>query len=298
MMRLDVRSLRYCGSENLKPLHPLSVENLSFAENTSTALIGSNGAGKSTLLGAILGFRLDFEVRASLNGIAYTNTALPLRTKLGYSAPSLNFPSKLKAKDLVKFYQSIYGSCQLGFFSQNLLSKLYDSLSDGQKQRLKLDLSLGHNPDLLILDEPESSLDEPTIMRVAEVISARNKDKKTSLIATHNASVLESCERVLCLHQGQVIQHATLAEVIMALLGDLALEISYENETECKDIAQTLKDKYQLTMRLDAQRDVFFGTTALKDCLELPPLSTKRMGLNLRPTKAQDLLLALDHWGT
>ncbi len=162
---------------------------------------------------------------------------------------------------------------------------------------MKLDLSLGHHPDLLILDEPESSLDEPTTQRVAESISARNQDSRTTLVATHNASVLESCARVLCLHQGQVIQHGSLAEVIEALLGDLALEVCYENEAECESIAQTLKDKYLLTMRLDTQHAVFFGNTALKECLELEPLSHKRMGLNLRPTKAQDLLLALNHWG-
>ncbi|WP_162982684.1 ATP-binding cassette domain-containing protein [Helicobacter vulpis] len=295
-MPLNIHTLHYCGSENLKPLHPLSVENLSFAEHTSTALIGSNGAGKSTLLGALLGFRPDFALQASLNGIAYANTTPPLRAKVGYSAPSINFPAGLKAKDLVKFYEHIYGSCQLDFFAQDLLSKLYDSFSDGQKQRLKLDLSLGHNPDLLILDEPESSLDEPTIMRVAEAISARNKDKKTSLIATHNAAILQSCTRVLCLHRGRILQHGTLTEGILTLLGDLALEVSYENEAECQDITQTLKDKYQLTMRLDSQHAIFFGTTALKDCLREPPLSTKRMGLDLRPTKAQDLLLALNHW--
>ncbi|WP_104726116.1 ATP-binding cassette domain-containing protein [Helicobacter felis] len=296
-MQLTLQSLRYCGSEKLKPLYPLCVENLSFAERTSTALIGSNGAGKSTLLGALLGFRLDFEVQASLNGIAYTNTTPPLRAQIGYSAPSLNFPPGLKAKDLLDFYQSSHGTCPLKFFPKNLLSKPYDSFSDGQKQRLKLDLSLGHNPDLLILDEPESSLDEPTIMRVAEAISVRNQVQKTSLIATHNATILENCARVLCLHQGQVIQHGTLAEVMRALLGDLSLEISYENELERESIATTLANAYRLKVSL-AERDVFFGTMALKDCLELPPLSTKRMGLYLRPTKAQDLLLALDHWGT
>ncbi len=94
-----------------------------------------------------------------------------------------------------------------------------------------------------------------------------------------------------------MIQHGTLAEVMRALLGDLSLEISYENELERESIATTLANAYRLKVSL-AERDVFFGTMALKDCLELPPLSTKRMGLYLRPTKAQDLLLALDHWGT
>ncbi|WP_162982947.1 ATP-binding cassette domain-containing protein [Helicobacter sp. L8] len=57
-MQLVLHSLSYCGSNALKPLHPLRVENLSFTQHTSTALIGSNGAGKSTLLSALLGFRL------------------------------------------------------------------------------------------------------------------------------------------------------------------------------------------------------------------------------------------------
>ncbi|CCF81046.1 putative abc transporter, ATP-binding protein [Helicobacter bizzozeronii CCUG 35545] len=88
-------------------------------QNTQARLLfGSNGAGKSTLIGTLLGFRLDFHTKASLNGIIYANTAPPLRTKMGYSTPFLNFTPGLKAKDLLEFYKNLYGPCPLQFFPE------------------------------------------------------------------------------------------------------------------------------------------------------------------------------------
>ncbi|GAA9929390.1 hypothetical protein VN0859_09980 [Helicobacter pylori] len=66
--------------------------------------------------------------------------------------------------------------------------------NDGQKQRLKIDLALSHHPQLIIMDEPETSLEQNALIRLSNLISLRNTQQLTSIIATHDPIVLDSCE--------------------------------------------------------------------------------------------------------
>lgn len=195
----------------------------------------------STFLGEFLGFALDFHVEASLDGIVYSNIILPLRSKLGFCAPYINFPPGLKAEDILNFYQRMHCLCHLSFFPANLPSKTYE-LFRWTETTLKVESSdRWHNPDIVILDEPEASLEESAIVGIAEAITALNNNQKTYLVATHDATILESCTRVLCMAQGQIIQYDYLAKVISALLGNLSLEISYENTAERESISTALE---------------------------------------------------------
>ncbi len=79
-------------------------------------------------------------------------------------------------------------------FEKNLLNKTYEHLSDGQKQRLKIDLALSHHPQLVIMDEPETSLEQSALIKLSNLIKLRNTQQLTSVIATHDPIVLESCK--------------------------------------------------------------------------------------------------------
>ncbi|GAA8122536.1 hypothetical protein TH0611_09730 [Helicobacter pylori] len=59
-------------------------------------------------------------------------------------------------------------------FEKNLLNKTYEYLSDGQKQRLKINLSLSHHPQLVIMDEPEISLEQNALIKLSNLIKLRN----------------------------------------------------------------------------------------------------------------------------
>ncbi|MGL2833382.1 ATP-binding cassette domain-containing protein [Helicobacter pylori] len=162
----------------------LNIQDFSFKNHTSTAIIGTNGAGKSTLINTILGIREDYNVKAQNNNIPYHNSIIPQRKQLGVVSNLFNYPPGLSANDLLKFYQFFYKNCTLDLFEKNLLNKTYEHLSDGQKQRLKIDLSLSHHPQLIIMDEPETSLEQNALIRLSNLISLRNTQQLTSIIAT------------------------------------------------------------------------------------------------------------------
>ncbi|GHR94886.1 hypothetical protein VN0682_11250 [Helicobacter pylori] len=61
----------------------LNIQDFSFKNHTSTAIIGTNGAGKSTLINTILGIREDYNVKAQNNNIPYHNNIIPQRKQLG-----------------------------------------------------------------------------------------------------------------------------------------------------------------------------------------------------------------------
>ncbi|GAA7513441.1 hypothetical protein ckin132_10460 [Helicobacter pylori] len=124
----------------------LNIQDFSFKSHTSTAIIGTNGAGKSTLINTILGIRSDYNFKTQNNNIPYHDNVIPQRKQLGVVSNPFNYPPGLNANDLFKFYQ---------FFIK-----------------------------LIIMDEPETSLEQNALIKLSNLISLRNTQQLTSIIAT------------------------------------------------------------------------------------------------------------------
>ncbi|STP12005.1 ABC transporter ATP-binding protein [Helicobacter mustelae] len=221
-----------------KTKNALNIQDFSFRSNASTAIIGTNGAGKSTLIHAILGIKAGFDIKAQNNNTPYQNNIIPKREQLGVVSSLFNYPPGLSAKNLLTFYQFFYKNCALDLFDSNLLDKTYEHLSDGQKQRLKIDLATSHRPQLAIMDEPETSLEQNALARLKKLILLRNTKQLTTIIATHDATVLESCEWVLFLKNGGIVTY----EPLDSLLKSLALTFEFVKKPTTKDLLALLKD--------------------------------------------------------
>jgi ATP-binding cassette subfamily C protein LapB len=83
-----------------------------------------------------------------------------------------------------------------------------EGLSGGQRQSINLARALLHNPSLLVLDEPTSSMDTGTEKGVIERLKAWNGDR-TIVMVTHRNTLLELADRVLVIDQGQVVADTT-----------------------------------------------------------------------------------------
>ncbi|WP_332261588.1 ABC transporter ATP-binding protein [Helicobacter pylori] len=222
--------------KNIK--NALNINNFSFKSNTSTAIIGANGSGKSTLINTILGIREDYNIKAQNNNTPYENNIMPQRKQLGVVSNLFNYPPRLSANDLFKFYQFFYKNCTINLFDKKLLNKTYEHLSDGQKQRLKIDLALSHHPQLVIMDEPETSLEQNALIKLSSLIELRNTQQLTSIITTHDPIVLESCKWVLLLNGGNIAKYETLDSILKTI----TISFSLKEKPTAKDLLALLKD--------------------------------------------------------
>ncbi|WQT15459.1 ABC transporter ATP-binding protein [Helicobacter pylori] len=216
----------------------LNIQDFSFKSNTSTAIIGTNGAGKSTLINTILGIRADYNIKAQNNNIPYHDNVIPQRKQLGVVSNLFNYPPGLNANDIFRFYKFFYKNCTINLFDKKLLNKTYEHLSDGQKQRLKIDLALSHHPQLVIMDEPETSLEQNALIKLSSLIELRNTQQLTSIIATHDPIVLESCKWVLLLNGGNIAKYETLDSILKTI----TISFSLKEKPTAKDLLALLKD--------------------------------------------------------
>ncbi|WQT67347.1 ABC transporter ATP-binding protein [Helicobacter pylori] len=216
----------------------LNIQDFSFKSHTSTAIIGTNGAGKSTLINTILGIRADYNIKAQNNNTPYKNNIMPQRKQFGVVSNLFNYPPGLNANDIFRFYKFFYKNCTINLFDKKLLNKTYESLSDGQKQRLKIDLALSHHPQLVIMDEPETSLEQNALIKLSSLIELRNTQQLTSIIATHDPIVLESCKWVLLLNGGNIAKYETLDSILKTI----TISFSLKEKPTAKDLLALLKD--------------------------------------------------------
>ena len=173
---------------------------LSVSRGEIVGIIGPNGAGKSTLLRSIVGLTPASEKNIQLFGSVDYEALLTNRHFVGALIEAPAFVDNLSAKKNMIHYAlqrkvknrarinevlTLVGLDKTG-------NKKVKNFSLGMKQRLAIALTLLHDPDLLILDEPINGLDPAGIIHVRELLLKLNREKNmTILISSHILSELE-----------------------------------------------------------------------------------------------------------
>lgn len=164
-------------------------------------VIGPNGSGKSTLLRIILGFEQNYKGKVELFG-ASPKTFSDWH-RVGYVPQKIQYDSLLPIT--VREIMQTKGAqldClkRLGIY--NLADKQFHSLSGGQKQKVLIAFALYHNPDVLILDEPEAGVDPKSrddFFRLLQDINQRSNT--TIILCSHDVGMVSRyCQRILCVH--------------------------------------------------------------------------------------------------
>jgi ABC-2 type transport system ATP-binding protein len=194
----------------------------------AVGLLGPNGAGKTTLLRLLLGLLRPDSGEARIAGLdpRLRRDRVAIRRRVGYMPERDCLPGNVNAVDLVQALGRLSGLAARDAMTRThevldyvgLEEQRYrriDGYSTGMKQRLKLAQSLVHDPSILLLDEPTNGLDPKGRRHMLEVVHDLGHGQgKTVLLCSHLLPDVErTCDRVVVLHRGCVVQEGEIASM-------------------------------------------------------------------------------------
>ena len=211
MNMIKVESL----NKNIKGKAILKDISFEVTEGECVALIGPNGAGKTTLLDCLLGDKLVTSGQVSIQGLPVTSSKLDYTR--AYLPQENVIVQKLKVKELIAFFQSIYPNPlsrqeidQLLQFEQQQKEQFAEKLSGGQKRLFSFVLTLIGRPKLVFLDEPTAAMDTSTRQHFWEIVNQLKKNGITIVYSSHYIEEVEhTADRILVLHKGELIRDTT-----------------------------------------------------------------------------------------
>ena len=198
--------------------------NLEILDRELLVLLGPSGAGKTTLLNVIAGLT-DYQGSVIFDGLPMDKVAASKR-KIGYLFQQLvlfphlgvasNIAYSLKAHNLPQSTIEARVEELLKMMKiQHLSSRYPKHLSGGEQQRVALARALAHSPEVLLLDEPLSSLDLQTSKHLRTELRQLQKELGiTTIYVTHDlAEAEEIADRIAVIHNGSIEQVAPPDEV-------------------------------------------------------------------------------------
>ena len=185
---------------------------LSAAAGSCLALIGRNGAGKTTLLRIIAGFSRPMRGKVSILGVEPRETAA--RRRIGFIGHGISVYDELSAFENLTLYARLYhlpdpNRSAMEWLERTGLDRVRDGLvrefSRGMRQRLAVARAFIHDPSVLLLDEPFTSLDDRAIAVLQTLLREALAAGKTVVMSTHQLrEALELASHVALLARGQV----------------------------------------------------------------------------------------------
>lgn len=196
------------------------------------AVVGPSASGKSTLARLLVGIWPPLAGKVRLDGVdVFTWNKQELGPHLGYLPQSVELLDGTIADNIARFGPSNSAATQAAARAVGLhewilsLPQGYDTpvgaegarLSGGQRQRVGLARALYGNPSLVVLDEPNASLDGAGEAALIQVVAQRQAQGTTFVLVTHRPIVLQACTHMLVMHEGTQQLFGKTAEVMATL---------------------------------------------------------------------------------
>ncbi|MBN1650892.1 MAG: ABC transporter ATP-binding protein [Bacteroidales bacterium] len=196
----------------------LNIPSLTITKGESFGLVGNNGAGKTTFFRLILDlikansgsvFSEGVSTAGSEHWKEYTGSYLDEGFLIDYLTPEEYFQfvgkiNKLSQQEIDEFMLSFKD-----FFNDEILGKkkYIRDLSKGNQKKIGISAAIMTQPEILILDEPFSSLDPSTQFRLKKILKDLQEQKRvTMLISSHDLNhVTEVCKRIVILQHGNIV---------------------------------------------------------------------------------------------
>ena len=180
---------------------------------STVALLGRNGAGKTTLLRILAGLSKPSRGSVTINGLSVREEAT--RRRIGVLGHGISLYDELSAAENLNLFAQLYGVAQpeqrvSEMLERTGLERVRDGLarefSRGMRQRLALARVFLHDPEILILDEPFTALDDRAIAVLQALLSDMHQRGRTVIMSTHQLrEALASATHVAMIQRGQMV---------------------------------------------------------------------------------------------
>lgn len=205
----------------------VAVNGLSFSAYRGEiyGLLGPNGAGKTTTLRILSTLIRADEGDATVCGYSVSKSPQTVRNKIGFMTGELKLESFFTPDYLFEFFGALHGveKSVLAERKRELFSRFgidryaqvrVGDLSSGMKQKVSLVVSIVHDPEVVIFDEPTNGLDVLTAKVVTDFLIELKAMGKSVLLSTHIFSLVEKlCDRVGIIIDGSMVRDGTLESV-------------------------------------------------------------------------------------
>ncbi len=205
-----------------------AVDDLSFEayKGEVFALLGPNGAGKTTTLRMISTLIKPTSGDCTVDGVSIVEQPEEVRKKIGFLTSELKLEDFFTPNYLFDFFSKLHGvSDEEREKRKEKLFKTFGidefaevkvaNLSTGMKQKTSIAVSLAHDPDIIIFDEPTNGLDVITAKVVTDFLIQLRDEGKTIIVSTHIFSLVEKiADRVGIIINGKMVLCDSLEEVV------------------------------------------------------------------------------------
>ncbi len=209
-------------------------------------LLGPNGAGKTTTLRSIVTLLKPTKGSITVAGYDVVKNSEEVRKRIGFLTNELKLDGHFTPNYTMEFFGRLHGMSEqqietrkkelFKYFGINeFADKKINELSTGMKQKLSIAVSVVHDPEVVIFDEPTNGLDIITARAVMEFLENQKKQGKLVIVSTHIMTVATKlCDRIGVIIDGKKVIEGTIDEVL--------------RDTRCNDLEDAFFKLYKETI--------------------------------------------------
>ena len=221
-------SKKQMAEQKTKKNMKVAVDHVSFCakEGEIFGLLGPNGAGKTTTLRCIATLLKPTQGEIKVQEFDTVQDGEIVRSKIAFLTNEIKLDPQFTPKYLFNFFCVLWGmekeviesmrDVLFSYFGINeFQDKKIDELSTGMKQKASIAVSLVHDPDIVIFDEPTNGLDIITARAVTDYLRVLKEQGKIVIVSTHIMPEAQKlCDRMAMIIDGKCVFEGTLEKVL------------------------------------------------------------------------------------
>lgn len=225
--------------------------NLHVRKGEIYGFLGPNGAGKSTTISMVLGLLEPTAGKIIIFGEDPRSKYFDVKRRIGVVPEHLYFYEEMTAQEYLEFFARLYKVGNAKARIAELLDRVeladrarecLRGYSKGMKQKIAIAKALLPDPELLIMDEPVTSLDPYGVKEVRDIIMEEHQNGRTIMVSSHILSEVErTCSRVGIIFKGRLVAEDDMESLKRKLQKDVTMDVELVGDADA--VAETLKTK-------------------------------------------------------